>query len=233
MIARSPAAPRTTASRAFAAAEPTRVSDLAEWLADTSDGLSAGARLGLRIEAVASPPMAGDEEDNPGAVEADPAESYEGQGGPAGVDGAAPEFRLVLQLRSNADPSLIVDAAALWSQPETVLARFGSQAETDLLLALRRGAAIWPPLAEVLGQASPSVIGLDDDALTSLLGPTAEVAAEDPLADLADQVTGIVSAPVPLKPPAGLAATLRPYQQRGLTWPGRDVRYRAQWLPRR
>jgi hypothetical protein len=51
MIARSPAAPRTTASPAFAAVEPTQVSDLAEWLADTSDGLSAGARLGLRIEA--------------------------------------------------------------------------------------------------------------------------------------------------------------------------------------
>ena len=51
MIARSPAAPRTTASPAFAAVEPTRVSDLTEWLADTSDGLSAGARLGLRIEA--------------------------------------------------------------------------------------------------------------------------------------------------------------------------------------
>ena len=52
MIARSPAAPRTTASPAFAAAEPTQVGDLAEWLADTTDGLSAGARLGLRIEAV-------------------------------------------------------------------------------------------------------------------------------------------------------------------------------------
>ena len=51
MIARSPAAPRTTALPAFAAVEPTRVSDLTEWLADTSDGLSAGARLGLRIEA--------------------------------------------------------------------------------------------------------------------------------------------------------------------------------------
>ena len=332
MIARSPAAPRTTASRAFAATEPTRVSDLAEWLADTSDGLSAGARLGLRIEAVASPPTAGDEEDYPDAVEADQAEGHDG------VDGVAPEFRLVLQLRSNADPSLIVDAAALWSQPETVLARFGSQAETDLLLALRRGAAIWPPLAEVLGQASPSVIGLDDDALTSLLGPTAEdlagagievlwpssmlgdglklravptpapgkltdagfglaalldfrwqltldgalldadeiaalaeakrpmirlrgrwvildpallerlrrpprtrmrtsealgavlagsaeidgetveVAAEGPLADLAARVAGIASAPVPLDPPQGLTATLRPYQQRGLTW---------------
>jgi hypothetical protein len=338
MIARSPAAPRTTASRAFAAAEPTRVSDLAEWLADTSDGLSAGARLGLRIEAVATPPMPDDEEDYPGAAEVDPGEGREGAGGPDGVDGAAPEFRLVLQLRSNADPSLIVDAAALWSQPETVLSRFGSQAETDLLLALRRGAAIWSPLAQVLLQASPSVIDLDDDALTSLLGPaaeelagtgievlwpssmlgdglklravptpapgklteagfglaalldfrwqltldgalldadevaalaeakrplirlrgrwvildpalldrlrrpprtrmrtsealgavlagsaeidgeTVEVVAEGRLADLAAQVAGIASAPVPLDPPQGLVATLRPYQLRGLTW---------------
>src|SRR6266567_3701873 len=90
------------------------------------------------------------------------------------ADEFEPAFRLVLQLRSNGDPSLIVDAAALWSQPETVLSRFGAQAETDLLLAVRRGAPIWPPLAEVLRQASPSVIDLDDDALTSLLGPAAE-----------------------------------------------------------
>ena len=55
-----------------------------------------------------------------------------------------------------------------------MLARFGPQAETDLLLALRRGASVWPPLAEVLRQASPSVIDLDDDALTGLLGPAAE-----------------------------------------------------------
>ncbi len=346
MIARSPAAPRTTASPAFAAAEPTRVSDLTEWLADTTDGLSAGARLGLRIEAVATPLMADDgeglfadeEDDYPGAVEADPAEVPEGAEWLEGAEGSAPTFRLVLQLRSNADPSLIVDAAALWSQPETVLSRFGSQAETDLLLALRRGAAIWPPLAQVLQQASPSVIDLDDDALTSLLGPAAEelagagievlwpssmlgdglklravptpapeklteagfglaalldfrwqltldgalldadeiaalaeakrplirlrgrwvildpalldrlrrpprtrmrasealgavlagsaeidgetvtVVAEGALADLAARVAGIVSAPLPVEPPPGLKATLRPYQQRGLAW---------------
>ena len=182
LIARSPAAARATASAAFAAAEPTGVGDLAEWLADTTDGLAAGARLGLRIEAVPAPPVVGDEEDLavddedladddeyfPGAV------AEYGAQVPDQADALTPAFRLVLQLRSNADPSLIVDAAALWNQPETVLSRFGSQAETDLLLALRRGAPIWPPLAEALEQASPSVIGLDDDALTSLLGPAAE-----------------------------------------------------------
>ena len=167
MIVRSPAAPRTTASSAFAAAEPTRVGDLAEWLADTTDGLSAGARLGLRIEANPASLISDDEDDDL---------SDEEDHGPvaAQTDPVDPAFRLVLQLRSNADPSLVVDAAALWSQPETVLSRFGAQAETDLLLALRRGAPVWPPLAEVLQQASPSVIDLDDDALTSLLGPAAE-----------------------------------------------------------
>jgi superfamily II DNA or RNA helicase len=160
LIARSPAAPQTTASTAFAAAEPTRVGDLAEWLADTTDGLAAGARLGLRIESVPVPPAAWDDE-NVGDEE-------------DGAGGDGPAFQLALQLRSNADPSLIVDAGALWNQPETVLSRFGPQAETDLLLALRRGAPIWPPLAEALRQTSPSVIDLDDDALTSLLGPAAE-----------------------------------------------------------
>jgi SNF2-related domain/SNF2 Helicase protein/Helicase conserved C-terminal domain len=343
MIARSPAATRTTASSAFAATEPTQVGDLAEWLADTADGLSAGARLGLRIEAAAEPVAAGGQEDEPYDVDDEPAADLAGT--VARLDEQAeeevpsPAFRLVLQLRSTADPSLIVDAGALWSQPETVLARFGQQAETDLLLALRRGALVWPPLAEVLRQASPSVIDLDDDALTSLLGPAAEelagagievlwpssllgggiklravptpapekltdagfglealldfrwqltldgalldadeiaalaeakrplirlrgrwvildpallerlrrpprtrmraaealgavlagaaeidgetvtvAAAEGPLADLARQIASIASAPPLLDPPAGLAATLRPYQLRGLAW---------------
>jgi SNF2-related domain/SNF2 Helicase protein len=321
LMARSPAAPRTTASPAFAAADPTPVGDLAEWLADTTDGLSAGARLGLRIETVlATLPDALDEDDEAGTVAGEPT------------------FRLVLQLRSNGDPSLIVDAARLWGQPEMVLSRFGAQAETDLLLALRRGAPVWPPLAEALRQASPSVIALDDDALASLLGPAAEdlagagievlwpssllgeglelravatpapekltdagfglealldfrwqltlggaaldadeiaalaeakrplirlrgrwvildpalldrlrrpprtrmrasealgavlagsaeidgetvtLVAEGPLAELADRVAGIASAPKPLGPTPGLTAALRPYQQRGVAW---------------
>ena len=172
LIVRSPAAPRATASPAFAAADPTPVGDLAEWLADTTDGLSAGARLGLRIEAVAASPADILDDDDANILDDDA--DLLGEDDAAGTDGPEPAFRLVLQLRSNADPSLIVDAAALWSQPETVLSRFGAQAETDLLLALRRGAPVWPPLAEALRQASPSVIDLDDDALASLLGPAAE-----------------------------------------------------------
>ena len=127
-IVRSPAAARTTASTAFAATEPTQVSDLADWLADTTDGLSAGARLGLRIEVLPAPVAAG-----PLSAWAEPEEDDAGMAAPE--ESPAPTFRLVLQLRSTADPSLIVDAAALWRQPETVLTRFGPQAETGELAA--------------------------------------------------------------------------------------------------
>ncbi|HEY1920690.1 MAG TPA: DEAD/DEAH box helicase [Streptosporangiaceae bacterium] len=144
-LVRTTAAPHTVASPAFAAPGPTPVGDLAEWLADAAAGLSAGARLGLRIET-----------------------------SPAGPGADPPRFRMVLQLRSTADPSLIVDAGDLWDQPQRVISRFGAQAETDMLLALRRGAAVWPPLAPALQQASPSALELDDDAITGLLGPAAE-----------------------------------------------------------
>ena len=105
LIVRSPAAPLTTASPAFATAGPVPVGDLADWLADTTDGLAAGARLGLRIEAVPSPAM-------------DPVDNT-GEGDDAGADGSEPAFRLVLQLRSNADPSLIVEVSAAVSASMT------------------------------------------------------------------------------------------------------------------
>jgi SNF2-related domain/SNF2 Helicase protein/Helicase conserved C-terminal domain len=172
-IARSPSATRATASPAFAASTTTQVTDLADWLADSTEGLSAGARLGLRIEAVPPAPVPGplvEETDIPDMALAEDKSEVKGEAEVAGEPG----FRLVLQLRSTADPSLIVDAAALWSQPETVLTRFGRRAEEDLLLALRRGSAIWPPLAQVLTQATPNAIGLHDDDLTTLLGGAAE-----------------------------------------------------------
>jgi hypothetical protein len=176
-LVRSAAAPRSAASPAFAALEPTPVGDLAGWLADTTDGLTAGAHLGLRVEAFAPPPAPADSWDDDAPVP-DPGQEteadFDDSADPGDSGPATPAFRLVLQLRSTADPSLIVDAADLWDQPERVLTRFGPQAETDLLLALRRGAAVWPPLAPVLAQSSPTGLELDDDAVAGLLGPAAE-----------------------------------------------------------
>ena len=78
--------------------------------------------------------------------------------------------RAVPQLRSAADPSLVVDAAELWAAPTAVLARFGPRAETDLLLALRRAAHAWPPLAPLLTEAAPAALPLRDEELDELLG---------------------------------------------------------------
>jgi superfamily II DNA or RNA helicase len=155
VLVRTSAAARATGSPAFGSPDPVDVSDLSGWLADSADGMSAGARLGLRVESWQRP-----------------AETGAGEAGEPGD--AEPGFRVVLQLRSSADPSLIVDAAALWDQPQSVLSRFGVRAETDLLLALRRGAAVWPPLGAALGQARPAGFEIGDDAIADLLGSAAE-----------------------------------------------------------
>ncbi len=78
------------------------------------------------------------------------------------------EFRAVLQLRSGVDPSLLVDVADVWNAPAAVLAALGERAETDLLLALRRGARVWPPLGAALRDAAPAEVAVDDNALDEL-----------------------------------------------------------------
>jgi superfamily II DNA or RNA helicase len=80
------------------------------------------------------------------------------------------EFRAVLQLRSGVDPSLLVDVADVWNAPPAVLAALGEQAETDLLLALRRGARVWPPLGAALRDAAPAEVPVGDEALDELAG---------------------------------------------------------------
>jgi SNF2 family DNA or RNA helicase len=118
----------------FASADPVEVTGPTAWLEETAQSEQAGARLVLRIE----PP----EEDD--------------------------EFRAVLQLRSGVDPSLLVDVEDVWSAPAAVLAALGERAETDLLLALRRGARVWPPLGAALRDAAPSEVAVDDAALEEL-----------------------------------------------------------------
>ncbi|WP_106176693.1 DEAD/DEAH box helicase [Prauserella shujinwangii] len=87
------------------------------------------------------------------------------------------EFTGVLALRSAADPSLVVEAATLWTAPAAVLSRFGEQAEAQLLLGLRRGARAWPPLERALRAATPTELALTDDEVVDLLdGGAADLA---------------------------------------------------------
>ncbi len=78
-------------------------------------------------------------------------------------------FRAVFQLRSGTDPSLLVDVAEMWQQPAAVLQALGQRAETDLLLALRRGGRVWPPLERALRASAPVDLPVDDDELEQLI----------------------------------------------------------------
>ena len=79
-------------------------------------------------------------------------------------------FGVVLQVRSALEPAQVVDAEDLWSGRA---AGFDQRAEADLLLALRRGQRLWPPLAAFLDEARPTAMEVDDDQAMALFGPLA------------------------------------------------------------
>ncbi|MFK4105281.1 DEAD/DEAH box helicase [Streptomyces sp. NPDC019531] len=86
------------------------------------------------------------------------------------VDGLAVDevasFRAVPQVHSVSDPTLVADAADIWAGA----AALGPHARMDSLLALRRAARAWPPLAPLLSVAVPDAIELADEEITDLLG---------------------------------------------------------------
>jgi len=94
---------------------------------------------------------------------------------PATEDAA---YLVEVWLRSAADPSLLIEAAQLWAAPPAVTARFGQDPEATLLLALRRGARAWPPLAAILGQRSPRPIEVADAAITELLDEAKQLSVD-------------------------------------------------------
>src|SRR6266540_2664664 len=123
------------------------------WLVEAEGGLDGGASVALRVELGAHEPdeqRAGDDSDV-----------------------AHPVGRAVVQLSSRADPSLVVDAADFFGAPAAVISRFGDGAETELLLALRRGVRAWARLEPLLRGRIPIGLDLDEDALEDLLGEAA------------------------------------------------------------
>ncbi|MEU9344106.1 DEAD/DEAH box helicase [Streptomyces sp. NPDC048278] len=144
-LPRTPAAPHT-AGRPFAAREAQRLPDAQEWAAEVAAGMDAGVRISLRLDLSAYDLF----DDGEGAQRA----------------GAA-----IVQVHSLADPTLVTDAAALWSGASD--AAFGPRARVDAALAVRRAARVWPPLDRLAEQDVPDVLALSEEELGQLLGVAA------------------------------------------------------------
>ncbi|MFD7695545.1 SNF2-related protein [Streptomyces sp. NPDC059805] len=145
-LPRTPAAPHA-AGRPFAAREAQPLPDAHAWAAEVAAGMDAGVRVSLRLDLSAHTLF---DEDAGGSRNA----------------GAA-----IVQVHSLADPTLVADAAALWSgEADTA---FGPRARVDAALAVRRAARVWPPLDRLSEQDVPDVLALSDDELGDLLGVAA------------------------------------------------------------
>ncbi|MEU9864127.1 DEAD/DEAH box helicase [Streptomyces sp. NPDC047971] len=147
-LPRTPAAAHA-AGAPFAARAAQHLPRARAWAAEAAAGMDAGVRVSLRLD------LAGHEL-------FDIAE----EGGDERQAAAA-----VLQVHSLADPTLVIDAAALWDGGGDDL--FGPRARIDAVLALRRAARVWPPLGRLLERDVPDVLALTEDELYELLGPAA------------------------------------------------------------
>ncbi|MFJ1593420.1 DEAD/DEAH box helicase [Kitasatospora albolonga] len=167
-LPRTPAAGFAAAGPAFAAREPQHLPEGRAWAADVAAGHDAGVRLSLRIEVTGATtaPSGADAL----SYEASPHEA-------SSYDDAAPSFRAVLQIHSVSDPSLVADAAEVWAGGTRSAAAFGPRARMDALLALRRAARAWPPLAPLLSAAVPDAVEPADEEIAELLGPASRALA--------------------------------------------------------
>ncbi|WP_344577713.1 DEAD/DEAH box helicase [Nonomuraea roseoviolacea] len=86
-------------------------------------------------------------------------------------DPAVDDFRAVVQVHAQADPSLVVDAGALWRGQDPGL---GGRARIDVTVALRRASHAWPALARLLDSAVPDELALSDGEVEELLAGAAE-----------------------------------------------------------
>ncbi|MEV0151729.1 MULTISPECIES: DEAD/DEAH box helicase [unclassified Nonomuraea] len=86
-------------------------------------------------------------------------------------DPAMEDFRAVVQVHAQADPSLVVDAGDLWRGHDPGL---GGRARIDVTVALRRASRAWPALARLLDSAVPDELVLSDGEVEELLAGAAE-----------------------------------------------------------
>ncbi|MFE8953235.1 SNF2-related protein [Streptomyces althioticus] len=150
VLPRTPAAPYASGPP-FAARRPQRLPDARDWAAEVAAGMDAGVRISLRLDLSAHDLFDAD--------------------GTAGGNGARGAGAAIVQVHSLSDPTLVADAAALWSGEADH--GFGPRARVDAALAVRRAARVWPPLDRLTDQDVPDVLALSEDELSDLLGVAA------------------------------------------------------------
>ncbi|THA65706.1 DEAD/DEAH box helicase [Streptomyces sp. A0958] len=146
----------------FAAPEPQHLPGAREWAVEVASGLDAGVRVSLRLDLSAYELF---DTTGPADTAYDPEDTAPDDTAPAAARHAA---AAVTQVHSLADPTHVVDAAALWAGE--VGEPFGPRARVDTALALRRAARVWAPLERLLDQPVPDALALDEDELYELLG---------------------------------------------------------------
>ncbi|MFH8578010.1 DEAD/DEAH box helicase [Streptomyces zaomyceticus] len=151
-LPRTPAAAHAVGAP-FAARAPQHLPRARAWAAEAAAGMDAGVRVSLRLDL--SP------------YELFDADACGGAATPRGERHAA---AALLQIHSLADPTLVIEATALWEGDGE---HFGPRARIDAVLALRRAARVWPPLARLLERDVPDVLAVTEDELYELLGPAA------------------------------------------------------------
>ncbi|WP_030547157.1 DEAD/DEAH box helicase [Streptomyces exfoliatus] len=160
VLPRTPAAAHAVGAP-FASREPQHLPRARAWAAEAAAGMDAGVRVSLRLDLSAYELF--------DTAAGDPADGADGAHGaderPRGERHAA---AALLQVHSLADPTLVIDAAALWAGDGD---HFGPRARIDAVLALRRAARVWAPLARLLERDVPDVLAVTEDELYELLGP--------------------------------------------------------------
>ncbi|MFD3727065.1 DEAD/DEAH box helicase [Streptomyces sp. NPDC058671] len=163
VLPRTPAAAHAVGAP-FASRAPQHLPRARAWAAEAAAGMDAGVRVSLRLDL--SPSELFD-----AAAGTEPSEGEgEGEGEGAERGGGRRAAAALLQVHSLADPTLVIDATALWAGEGE---HFGPRARIDAVLALRRAARVWPPLGRLLERDVPDVLAVTEDELYELLGPAA------------------------------------------------------------
>ncbi|MEU9604245.1 DEAD/DEAH box helicase [Streptomyces sp. NPDC048057] len=204
-LPRTPAA-APAAGAPFAATAPQHLPGAREWTAEAAAGMDAGVRVSLRLDLSAFELFdSTDGATEDGSVEDTGGDGTGGRGATVRTAGAA-----LVQVHSLADPTLVIDAARLWAGDGD--AEFGPRAKVDAVLALRRAARVWPPLAVLLERDVPDVLPLAEDDLYDLLGPgAARLAAAGVAVHWPRELARSLTATTVIRPAPGSATDGTPF----------------------